>query len=192
MTRRVALLILLLATVAPQVRAQRPVSATADGFSGTEFDFLIGRWTVTGTPRVSALVARFHGVPQLTGTWQAARGPDGRVIQDDLRATDATGRAWVAKHASRTYDVSSKLWKVNEGSTTDTAPTRVQRHAADIVVTTEGRTRQGDRVLIRRRFSEMRPASFRYTQDRSEDEGQTWEAPDFVLLVNRQPGSASH
>lgn len=182
-----------LAVATPAAYAQMPstqVRTAVDTAPNALFSFLIGRWTVTGTPHVSALAARFHGVPQLSGTWQATQEADGYTVHDDVRATDAAGRLYVNKHFARTYDAKERRWSVADGVNTTVGLTTVRRHGDEMSVTIESRSPKGDRVLIRHRFSSIRPASFVYAQDRSEDHGETWTEPDFILTASRIARSA--
>ena len=89
---------------APSLRAPR---------EATQYDFLVGQWELTVTPKVSGLAARIHGVPKLRGSWKAWRALDGWGIEDELRVIDASGNPQSFTHFVRLYDPAAKRWLVS-------------------------------------------------------------------------------
>ena len=69
--------------------APRAVSAAPR--EAAQFDFLIGQWEVTVTPKATTLAARIHGVPKLSGVWKVWRAMDGFGVDDELRIVDGSG-----------------------------------------------------------------------------------------------------
>lgn len=162
------------------LRAQHTASQTpSPGASSPElaqFDFLIGEWTLVVTPKVSGLATAIHGAPRLVGTWTASRAFDGRGIEDELRIMDRSGNPSALSHSLRVYDASSHHWV---SASLDVFRTRANESVGEfkdaaMVATSRGVDADGKPSLNRSRFFEIKPAGFRYQQDRSSDDGRTW------------------
>jgi hypothetical protein len=148
------------------------------------FEFLLGEWRIEGAPRVSALVARFHGVPRYTGRWRASRA--GGAIVDVLRLTDGQGVERVHTRYERRLSPTTGKWVTREtnrlGETTVSSTITVQ--GRDVILLTPGGTEAG--LRIRARFIEISATRFRYVRERSTDGGRTWEEPTLTLSAHRE------
>jgi hypothetical protein len=142
-----------------------------------QFDFLAGQWKLTVTPRVSSLGALIHGVPKLAGTWTGWRALDGWGIEDDLRITDASGNPKSLLHSVRLYDAKAHRWALSNIDVY--RATFISSTAALIggamTVSSHGTDTEGKTYLSRGRYTSITPAAFHFTQERSYDDGRTWE-----------------
>ena len=148
-----------------------------------QFDFLIGQWEIELTPKVNGLAAMVHGTPKLQGSWKAWRAFDGFGIEDELRVIDGSGNPATLAQAQRIFDAKSKRWLM---SSLDVYRVRFSSATAqwqdgEMRANGGGITPDGKPLLTRSRFYEITPERFRMTQDRSIDEGKSWE--DGVLTV---------
>ena len=143
----------------------------------TQFDFLVGQFSLTVQPAVSGLVAAIHGSPKLAGTWKGWRALDGWGVEDELRIVDESGNPRSYSHAVRFYDAAAQHWinttiDVYRGVTgTSTATWK----DGQLTVMLKGTDGDGKAYLGRTRFFEITPTAFKYQQDRSYDDGKTWK-----------------
>jgi hypothetical protein len=153
----------------------------------TQFDFLVGQWEVIAKPHVSGLAARIHGSPKLPGVWKAWRGLDGWGIEDQLRLTDSSGNPRLLSLTLRVWDASAQCWSQSaldvywSKFTTSTAVWR----DGEMHVTGGGTDTEGRAFRSRTRFHDIEADSFRMQQDRSYDDGRTWEEEFLVIEAKR-------
>ena len=152
-----------------------------------QFDFLIGQWPVSGEVKTSGLVALIHGRPKLVGSWKAWRVADGHGIEDELTLTDPAGNPSSAVHYMRTFSREENSWKITgRNITTGSAPPATARWQGDeMLMMGNGTSPEGKRYRSRTHFAAITAVSFRVVQDRSYDEGKTWEAAVVTLDVRR-------
>jgi hypothetical protein len=154
--------------------APRAVTAPREA---AQFDFLVGQWELTVRPKISGLAARIHGAPRLAGTWKAWRAFDGWGIQDELRILDASGNPTSLTHAMRFYDANAKQWTqtqldVYRGRFISAAGTW---SGNQLTLTSRGTDQEGRAIVSRIRFYDITETSFRFRQDRSLDDGKSWD-----------------
>jgi hypothetical protein len=153
-----------------------PVSHTAPR-EAAQFNFLVGQWELVVKPAATTLAQKIHGTPKLIGTWKAWRALDGFGLEDELRITDKSGNPMSLSHAVRFYDASVKRWKsssldVYRGVFTSSLG---EMRGTDIVTSSQGTDLQGKPYLSRGRYSDISPNGFRFTQERSTDNGKSWQ-----------------
>jgi hypothetical protein len=142
-----------------------------------QFDFLVGEWEVVVRPKASGLAQRIHGSPRILGTWKAWRALDGWGIEDDLKLMDGSGNPTTLSHSVRVYDATARRWSqtsldVYRGRfTTATAEWR----DAEMVLTSRGTDQEGKPFVTRTRYYDITATSFKFQQDRSYDDGRTWD-----------------
>lgn len=142
-----------------------------------QFDFLVGEWEVVVRPKASGLVQRIHGAPRILGTWKAWRALDGWGIEDELKLMDGSGNPTSLNHAVRVYDAAAKRWNqtwldVYRGRfTTATAEWR----NGEMVLSSRGTDQEGEPFVTRTRYYDITATSFKFQQDRSYDDGRTWD-----------------
>jgi len=158
-----------------------------------QFAFLVGQWELVVKPNASTLAMKIHGVPKLAGTWKAWRAFDGFGVEDELRITDASGNPRSLSHAMRYYDSAAKRWTTSTLDvyrgvfTTSTANWRDGK----MTVTSRGVDGEGKAYVARATYSDITPTSFRFRQDRSMDDGQTWTEGILTIDAKRVAASAS-
>jgi hypothetical protein len=152
-----------------------------------EFDFLIGQWEIELTPKASGLAAMIHGAPRLLGTWKAWRAFDGFGIDDELRVIDASGNPVALTHSMRIYDKKAGHWLI---SGLDVYRTRFNSAVGvwgngEIWIRGRGVNGEGKAYLSRTRFYEITEQAFSMLQDRSFDEGKSWEEASIRISAKR-------
>lgn len=178
------------ATLASQaVAADAGVQAsTAPEFH--QFDFLLGQWQVKGEVKVSGLVALIHGTPKLAGRWKAWRNPDSKRIEDELRLTDTSGNPLSSVHSTRTFSHDENCWKITGLDVLDGHAQTSTGYWQDgeMVMIGGGTDHEGRRYQSRTHFNAITSTDFRMVQDRSYDEGKTWEMAYLTLDASRRGG----
>jgi len=193
MTPRVATLALSIALAAPAAAtaqhagsaAARPALAPAK--EAAQFDFLIGQWDLTVTPKVSSLAARIHGAPRLLGTWKAWRALDGFGIEDELRIVDGSGNPSALSHALRVYDANDRKWVITgvDAYRGKSSSSSAEWRNGEMIATGQGTDQEGKAYLTRTRYFDITASSFKYQQDRSTDNGRTWEEGTVRIAAKR-------
>lgn len=141
-----------------------------------QFDFLLGQWELVVKPQAVSLGQRIHGVPKMLGTWKAWRALDGWGITDELRITDESGNPRALSLAIRMYDATARRWNI---TTADAyrgafAPSTADWKDGRMTTASKGTDAEGKAYQSRSRYSDITPAGFRFEQERSTDDGQTW------------------
>ena len=177
---------------AAQHEARGNTPAVAPSREATQWDFLVGQWDLTVKPKVSSLAARIHGAPRLLGTWKAWKAFDWFGIEDDLRIVDGSGNPRSLTHAVRVYSPSERRWNV---STLDVyrmrfTPSTAEWRDGEMIVTARGTDTDGKPMLTRGRFHAITSGSFRLRQDRSSDDGRTWDEGVLVIEAKRVAAQA--
>ena len=170
-----------------------PPSATRPPREAAQYDFLLGQWELTVTPKVSGLAARIHGVPKLRGSWKAWRALDGWGIEDELRVVDESGNPRTFTHFVRIYDQAARRWAI---ASVDVYRQQLARATAqwqgDAMTTVgEGKDGEGKAYASRTRLTRITPTGFRYQQDRSYDGGRTWDEALLVIDARRVAATAA-
>ena len=168
-------------------------SATRPPREAAQYDFLVGQWELTVTPKVSGLAARIHGVPKLRGSWKAWRALDGWGVEDELRVVDESGNPRTFTHFVRIYDQSARRWTIASVDVYRQLVSRATAQWQGSAMTTfgEGKDGEGKAYASRTRLSRITPTSFRYEQDRSYDGGKTWDEALLVIEARRVAATAS-
>lgn len=191
--RRVGALVL--AALVPALASAQHTGAGATASTAPaearQFDFLIGQWELVVRPRVTTLAARIHGAPKLLGTWKAWRAFDGFGIEDELRIIDGSGNPASLGSSMRAWSTGERKWLI---STLDAYRGRMTSATAEwrgseMIVSGRGTDAEGKPTLLRTRFFAITPAAFRFQQDRSNDDGKTWE--EGILRIDAKRVAAS-
>ena len=164
-----------------------PAAATAVPAEAAQFDFLIGQWELEVTPKVSGLVGMIHGSPKLVGSWKAWKAFDGYGMDDELRILDASGNPRALNYSQRIYDTKTQAWLING---LDVYRTRFGSATGkwkdgEMRVEGSGQSPEGKPVLTRSRFYEITPERFKMRQDRSTDNGASWDEGVLTVVATR-------
>ncbi len=171
----------------PQHSSRAPAPAAAAPAEAGQFDFLIGQWDLVVRPKVNSLAAKIHGAPRLLGTWKAWKAMDALGLEDELRIIDGSGNPSSLTHALRIWSSAERRWLV---TTADAYRGRVSSATAvfangEMELTGRGTDPSGKAVLTRSRFQAITPTTFRFRQDRSSDEGKSWDEGVLVIEAKR-------
>ncbi|MEO6277133.1 hypothetical protein [Roseateles sp.] len=182
-----ALVLSLVLALAGMAHAQHGEAAAGAPAEAAQFDFLVGQWELEVAPKASGLVAMIHGTPKLVGSWKAWRSFDGYGLDDELRIVDASGNPLSLNHSQRVFDAKAKRWLV---SGLDVYRARFgsasgQWQGGEMRLEGSGQSAEGKPVLTRTRFFEITPERFKMRQDRSLDNGATWEEGTLTVVAKR-------
>lgn len=142
-----------------------------------QFDFLIGQWEVIVTPKASTLAARVHGVSSLAGSWKAWSALDGMGIEDELRITDGSGNPRSLSHSVRVYDRGLRRWAMSnlDAYRGIFTPSTGEWKSGAMIVDSRDVNGEGKAYLARARFTNISQGAFRVVQERSYDNGTSWQ-----------------
>jgi len=175
----------------PAVPAAAPVVSPAES---RQFDFMLGQWTIDVHPKVSGLVAMIHGTPKLIGTWRAKRSANGLGIEDESRIIDGSGNPVSVMRSQRTWVAADKRWKI---SGLDTLRKRNSSATgrwtgSEMQVIGSYVDEDGTPTRTRTRYCQITPNSFRMIQDRSTDNGKSWDEGMLTIDAKRSSSVALH
>jgi hypothetical protein len=196
---RFPLLFLSLALACPVAVVARPgggaeaTSVNPAPAEARQFDFLLGQWQLEVHPKVSGLAAMIHGAPRLVGTWKAQRSADGLGIEDELRIFDASGNPVSLNRAHRVYAVAEGLWKINGTDVTHghTSSTTGKWQDGEMHLDGHFTDEEGKPTLIRTRYYAITADVFHMQQDRSTDNGQSWDEGTLTIDAKRVAATAT-
>jgi hypothetical protein len=157
-----------------------------------QFDFLLGQWQLTVQPKVNGLVAMIHGVPKMSGSWKAWRAFDGLGIEDELRVIDGSGNPVSLNHAMRVYAAAEDCWKISGLDVYRASFNSSTGHwrGGAMQIDGSGTDHDGKPYLSRTRYINIAADSFTMLQDRSFDNGKTWD--EAVLTIDaKRTGKAA-
>jgi hypothetical protein len=176
--RLFASFILLFATLA--AAADTPALASA----ANGFDFLLGDWAIDVQVKVSGLAALIHGVPKLSGTLKARRTAQG--IEDELVIVDASGNPRGANRSRRSFDAASGRWSITNSDDYHARQGSAVGRQEEGEMRIDGSYTEGsETTLTRSRYYAVSADAFRFTQDRSHDNGATWDEGAFAYDARR-------
>ncbi|AIF48832.1 hypothetical protein [Dyella japonica] len=152
-----------------------------------QFDFLLGQWQVKGEVKATGLFALIHGAPKLSGHWKAWHAVDGQGIEDELRLTDASGNPLPPVQFTRIFSREENCWKITvlDAAEGHAQPSTGHWQDGDMVVTGNAADHEGKHYQSRTHFTAITSTGFRMVQDRSYDEGKTWETAYVTLNASR-------
>lgn len=180
------------ATTAGAQHIARGGAAVSPPPEARQFDFLIGHWELTVTPKASGLGQRIHGAPKLVGTWKAWRAFDGWGIEDELRIMDASGNPASLSHALRLYSAAEKQWSQTllDVYRAKFTTSRAVWDAKAMTTTADGTSPEGKPTKVRSQFTAITANAFRWQQDVSDDGGRTWEDGTLKIEAKRVAATA--
>lgn len=179
MHRRLFTVLLLLAPLAAVAQSPAAAPAPAGGF-----DFLLGDWSVEVQVKVSGLAAWIHGAPKLVGTLKARRTAEG--IEDELAIVDASGNPRGSNRTLRRFDAAAGRWSISNADAYHAREGRAQAWQDGSEMRVEGSyTEDGKTTLTRSRYYAIGADRFRFRQDRSYDQGASWDENVFAFDATR-------
>jgi hypothetical protein len=195
---RLRLFFLSLVLTCPIVAIAQNSSATVATTAGSasaeskQFDFLLGQWQLEVHPKVSGLAAIIHGAPRLVGTWKAQRMADGLGIEDEMQIVDASGNPISLSRAHRVYASAEGLWKISGNDVTRGRSSESTGKWQGGEMRVDGHFTDADgNTLTRTRYFGITADAFHMQQDRSTDNGQTWEEASLMIDAKRMTATTT-
>ncbi len=191
MKTRYALALVLLLSLPGIADAQHGAGGAAPSTTAPaearQFDFLIGQWELEVKPKIGGLAAMIHGAPKLVGSWKAWRSLDGFGIEDELRIADASGNPVSLNEAMRVFDRSQNRWTVVglDVYRARVSNSTAQWNGAEMRIDGNGVDGEGKPYVSRVRYFAIGADAFRMQQDRSFDNGQTWDEATLAIDAKR-------
>jgi hypothetical protein len=157
-----------------------------------QFDFLLGQWDVEVRVKMSGLAAAIHGAPRLVGTFKAWRALDGLAVEDELRVVDGSGNPISLTHALRIYSKNEGRWRIGglDAYRSRFSESTGQFQGGEMRLNGHGFDAEGHPVLTRVRYYDIAADGFRIQQDRSSDDGRTWDEAVNVIVAKRVAAAA--
>lgn len=158
-----------------------------------QFDFLLGQWELEVSVKAAGgLAALLHGTPRLAGMWKAWRALDGFGIEDELRIVDTAGNPVAFSHSLRAYDARQRRWSIVSMDAYRARPSQsvATWQDGEMRGSGSGSSADGKPVQTRTRFFEIGGERFRMRQDRSLDDGASWDEAVLAVQARRLAAKA--
>jgi len=172
--------------------SSKPASATPA--EARQFDFLLGQWQLDVHPKVSGLVAMIHGAPRLVGTWKASPAANGLGVDDELRIVDGSGNPISLNRTHRTWAKAEGRWKISalDVMHSSTSESTGAWRGGEMQLNGRFTDDNGKPILTRTRYYNITANGFRMQQDRSTDNGQSWDEAVLTIDARRVAAVATH
>ena len=170
-----------------------PAPDTTVAAEGGQFDYLLGQWEIEVHPKVGTLVAMIHGTPKLVGTWKAWRTLDNLGVEDEMRIVDGSGNPITLNRSLRLYSKGDASWKIVNIDAYHGRIGQSTGHWKDKEMHLEGRFTEadGEVTITRLRYFDITADSFHISEDRSSDEGKTWDEGVLTIDAKRTAATAT-
>ena len=139
----------------------------------SQFDFLVGEWTVDVTSKAPGTPPQYHGV------WRAAKTLNGLGLVDEYSIADEAGRIVYAGTTLRVFDTKAATWTMRYadqfgGETGRWSELVGVKQGQEMHVEQRGQGPDGQTTVLKIRYYNIQPNHFSWTADRSGDGGVTW------------------
>ncbi len=189
--RHVMFLTLSLALLVPRPSiAQQGPTPKAPPPEASQFDFLVGEWTVDVTSKAPGTPPRYHGL------WRAAKTLNGLGIVDEYGVLDDAGRIVYAGTTLRAFDTKAATWTmryVDEfgGETGRWSELVGVKQGSEMHVEQHRQSPDGRTTILKIRYYNIQPDHFSWAADHSSDGGTTWVRDYWRIEAARQVGTPS-
>ncbi len=169
---------IILLSLAVAVLGSRRGDAQQPGAS--QFDFLLGEWTVDVASKAPNVPPRYKG------WWQARKTLNGLGIVDEYAVTDDHGQIVYTGTTLRAFDTRSGTWTMRYvdqagGQTGHWSDLVGKKEGQEIHVEQRGHAPDGQTTILKIRYFDIQPNHFSWAADRSPDGGVTW-VQDFLRI----------
>lgn len=174
MRARVLLSILVCALCASRRSvAQHEVTIAAPPPGASQFDFLVGEWTVDVTSKAP------NAPPSYKGVWRAWKTLNGLGIIDEYSVSDDSDRVVYSGTTLRAFDTRSGTWTMRyvdqfAGQTGRWSDLVGRKEGQEIHAEQRGRTSDGRTTILKIRYFDIQPDHFSWAADQSRDGGASW------------------
>lgn len=167
-------------TVAQQGPTPKPPPPEA-----SQFDFLVGEWTVDVASKSANAPPRYRGV------WKARKTLNGLGIVDEYAVSDDASQVVYSGTTLRAFDTKTGTWTMRYidqfgGQTGRWSELVGTKEGPEIYVEQRGRSADGRATILKIRYFDIEPNHFRWTADQSSDGGRTWVREYLRIEATRQ------
>lgn len=139
----------------------------------SQFDFLVGEWTVDVTSKASSTPPRYQG------EWYAWKALNGLGIVDEYIIHDDSNRVVYSGTTLRAFDTKSSTWTMRYidqvgGVTGRWSEIVGSKVGAEMQVEQRGPLPNGQISILKIRYFNIQPNHFSWAADLSTDGGTTW------------------
>lgn len=157
---------------APAIQAPPP--------EASQFDFLLGEWTVEVTSKSPATPPRYQGV------WRASKTLNGLGVVDEYGIVDDSNRVVYSGTTLRVFDTKAGTWTMRYvdqlgGKTGRWSELVGVKQGPEIHVEQRGQAPDGRTTILRIRYYNIQPNHFSWAANQSSDGGATW-VRDYLRL----------
>ena len=169
--------------------AQNGPTLKAPPPEASQFDFLVGEWTVDVTSKAPGTPPQYHGV------WRAAKTLNGLGIVDEYGVTDDAGRIVYAGTTLRVFDTKAASWTMRyvdqfAGETGRWSELKGVKQGQEMHVEQRGQGLDGRTTILKIRYYNIQPNHFSWAADHSGDGGATWVRDYLRIEATRRSKTA--
>ena len=156
----------------------------------SQFDFLVGEWTVDVASKSANAPPRYRGVRQARKTLNGLGIVNEYAVGDDanqvvysgttLRAFDTKTGTWTMRYIDQ-FGGQTGRWSELVGT----------KDGQEIHVEQRGRSADGRTTILKIRYFDIQPNHFTWTADYSSDGGATWERDYLRIEATRRASTSS-
>jgi hypothetical protein len=156
----------------------------------SQFDFLVGEWTVDVRSKSAATP------PQYEAVWRAWKTLNGLGIVDEYAVSDGAGRVVYGGTTLRVFDTKAGTWTMRYvdqlgGKTGGWAELVGAQEGPDMRVEQRRQAPDGRTTILKIRYYNIQPDHFSWAADQSSDGGATWVRDYLLLEARRRSKTAS-
>jgi hypothetical protein len=160
--------------------AQHEPTIQAPPPEASQFDFLLGEWTVNVTSKATATP------PQYKALWRAWKTLNGLGVVDEYAVSDDAGRVVYGGTTLRVFDTKAGSWTMRYvdqlgGKTGRWAELVGVKEGPEMHVEQRGQSPDGRTTILKIRYYNIEPDRFSWAADQSSDGGATW-VRDYLRL----------
>jgi hypothetical protein len=165
----------------PTVKAPPP--------EASQFDFLLGEWTVDVASKAPGTPPQYHGV------WRAAKTLNDLGIVDEYGVGDDAGRIVYAGTTLRVFDTKAATWTTRYvdqfgGETGRWSELVGVKEGQEMHVEQRGQGPDGRTTMLKIRYYNIQPNHFSWAADHSSDGGATWRRDYLRIEATRRSKTA--
>ena len=154
----------------------------------SQFDFLVGEWTVDVTSKAPGTPPQYRG-------WRAAKTLNGLGIVDEYGVADDAGRIVFAGTTLRVFDTKAATWTMRyvdqfAGETGRWSELEGVKQGQEMHVEQRGQGPDGRTTILKIRYYNIQPNHFSRAADQSSDGGAAWVRDYLRIEATRRSKTA--
>jgi hypothetical protein len=156
----------------------------------SQFDFLVGEWTVDVTSKSPATP------PQYKAVWRAWKTLNGLGVVDEYAVSEDSGRVVYGGTTLRVFDTKAATWTMRYvdqvgGHTGRWWELVGVKEGPEMHVEQRGQAPDGRTTILKIRYYNIQPDHFSWAADQSSDGGATWVRDYLRLEATRRSKTAA-